>query len=98
MPDLTVLLSQEQIDLIAVRVSDSLREQLPAIIRESNQPEILTVDEASRLSGFTKTHLSYLRRIAPEQLPFHRAGRKILYKRSDILAYLSRHYVKPGGL
>jgi excisionase family DNA binding protein len=91
-----ILINQQEIsEILRVIIRDELRRSLPELIRESTSKEFLTIDETVQMTGFSKRHLQYLR--DQKTLPYHKHGKKILYRRSDVLQFLKDNHVKARG-
>jgi hypothetical protein len=96
--DLPILINQDQIKgIIRDVIREELARTLPNIVRQSTSKEFLTIDEVSNLTGYSKRHLQYLRDQYYVDLPYSKHGRKITYKRSDVMAFLEKNYVKARG-
>ena len=95
MANLPVLISQDEIkEIIRGAIREELQETLPDIVREATAKPILTIEEVSRLTGYSKRHLQYLRDNYKNELPYSKHGRKITYHRADVMAFLNKNYVK----
>ena len=58
------------------------------ITRERRQPMILSVNELCEYLGICRTTVWYLRKNGG--LPFFRAGRRILFRKSDVDEWISK--------
>jgi len=87
----------DETDLQAIRdvIRSELQDVLPSLIRESTSKEFLTIDETVELTGFSKRHLQYLRE--KKSIPYHKHGKKILYRRSDVLQFLKDNHIRARG-
>jgi len=95
MAELPVLISQDEIkEIIRGVIREELQEALPEIVQEATAKPILTIEEVSRLTGYSKRHLQYLRDNYKDELPYSKHGKKITYKRSDVMAFLKKNYVR----
>lgn len=91
-----ILINQNQIEkILRDIIRDELERALPDLVRESTSKEFLTIDETVELTGFSKRHLQYLR--DEKKIPYHKHGKKILYRRSDVLKFLQDNHVKARG-
>jgi hypothetical protein len=88
-------LDDRDLQVIRDAIRSELQDILPSIIRQSTSKEFLSIDDMVNDFGFTRRHLQYLRSHRKGELPFTKNGKKIRYKRSDVLAYLeNNHYVR----
>lgn len=60
----------------------------------TTHPTYLTSDEAAQLLHYTTGHLANLRSKGTG-LPYHKVGRRCLYRREDIEAYISDSRIEP---
>jgi Helix-turn-helix domain len=68
-------------------ITSALDAAIPHIGRLVNQKEILTDEELSELTGYSKRALAYRRKDG--SLPYIKRGRRILYRTADIHDWLN---------
>lgn len=61
------------------------------------EEELLTPTEVARLRRTTVAALAVERCARRDHPPFFRIGRKILYRKTDILEWLERHRIDPAA-
>lgn len=72
-----------------------IKETLPELIEEATAKPWLTKEELMNLTGWSSRTLQHMR--DTDQIPFSKHGRKILYPRKGIIAFLEAHHIKPIG-
>lgn len=75
------------------RVREILKEEIPKLLKEVGKKEWLTKEELMKLTGWSGRTIQHMR--DSEQIPYSQHGRKILYPRKGILAFLEAHYIRP---
>ena len=83
---------EELHSLINEAVLKALMDQLPKAIEEANRKPYLTQEDMVELSGWSRRTLQYLR--DTEQIDFIQHGRKILYPRDAVDAFLKQCRIK----
>ncbi len=74
-------------------VTEAVRSELPALVREATSKPMLSKDEVLALTGWKSRKLQYLR--DRREIAFVQTGKSIVYPRADLLAYLECHRVLP---
>ena len=74
-------------ELIDSAVFSVVEKQLPGLVQRATAKRYLTSKELQELTGFSARTLQHLR--DSRQLPFIQDGRKILYLRDDVEAFLN---------
>lgn len=74
-------------------VQHALKRMLPTILRRADLPKYLTTSELSRLAGWSKGKISYMRK--EKRIKYIQEGRSIIYPTEWILEYLDKHKITP---
>ena len=73
-------------------VRETVREEVQRILAEllpSNGSEFLTTKQVAEMTGLSVAFFEVGRSTSsPDQPPFHRVGRRVLYRRADVDAWL----------
>lgn len=76
-------------------VAQALVAALPEVLRRSALPVYLTREGVTELTGWSARKLSYLQ--AQRRLPYIKRGRTVLFRTTDVEAYLGEGYVSARG-
>lgn len=90
----TYIASKEELsEIVNEAVRELLKQELPTLIRQAKRKEWLTTDDLMELTGWSRRTCQYLR--DERRIPFTQEGRKILYKTTEIEAYLAENRIEP---
>jgi excisionase family DNA binding protein len=71
-----------------------IQRKLESLGASEHQPEYLNIDQASELLNLSKSAI-YKRTMAGT-LPFYKMGKKLIFKRSELLETIQNHKHKPA--
>ncbi len=72
---------------------DSIERRL-ANLKGANAPEYVDIDEAGKILHLSKSAI-YKKTMADE-LPFYKFGKNLIFKRAELLDFISNHRHNPG--
>lgn len=78
-------------ELIESVVREVNKETVPDIVKRATQKPWMTKDELMELTGWSSRTLQNLR--DSNQIPYSKHGRKILYPRDGVMAFLEDHEI-----
>jgi excisionase family DNA binding protein len=84
-------MTSKELNILALKMANILADNVASKIIERlgwNNSGLLTRKEAAAFIGYSE---SYLRK--QKEIPTYRLGRKTLYKREDLAAFLNKHNV-----
>lgn len=84
---LRALVAQAVDDTVGRAVEDAIARALPEVVRRAALPQYLTRQGVIDLTGWSARHLSNLQ--SQRRIPYHKRGRTVLFKTSDVEAYLA---------
>ncbi len=64
---------------------------------QGHERDLLTTDETAGLLDCKQGTLEVNRCLGRGDLPYVKIGRSVRYRRSEVLAYIERHTVRPQG-
>lgn len=88
-------LKAEVVLLSAVELQRLLRETWEAARREMQEPEVLTADECAKLLKVGPRTISNY--VQDRGLPAHRLGQELRFRRSEVLAWLTKQTTEKGA-
>jgi excisionase family DNA binding protein len=56
---------------------------------DQRQPEFINIDQACQLLNLSKS--TVYKRTMNNELPFYKNGKKLLFKRSELIAFITKH-------
>lgn len=59
---------------------------------EQKQPEFITIDQASELLNLSKSTI--YKRTMNNELPFYKHGKKLIFRRLELIEYITKHRFK----
>lgn len=87
-----IVTTKEDLDaLIQVAVSNTIKDILPAIVRQATTKPFLTKQELMDLTGWSGRQVEYKKK--QREIPFVRRGRLVLFPTEEVHRYLEKGYV-----